>query len=58
VSLAPGVGWQLTEAVGLRASVELPVWRDLYGGPADLDVPVNGQSDADARWAISIEYGG
>jgi len=58
LSIAPGLGWQLTESVALRAAVDLPVWRDLYAGPEDLDVPVNGQADADARWTLSIEYGG
>lgn len=58
VSVAPSVGWQLLDSVRLKATVDLPMWRNIYAGSDDIDRPVNGQTDADARWTLSIEYGG
>ena len=40
----------------LAVKVALPIWRDLYAGPDDIDQIVNGQTDADQRWMVSMMY--
>ena len=58
LSVSPTGEWKVDPAWRLRLSVDLPIWRDLYAGPDDIDQPVNGQTDADARWLLSLVYEG
>ena len=58
IEQSPTGEWKVDPAWRLRLSVDLPIWRDLYAGPDDIDQPVNGQTDADARWLLSLVYEG
>lgn len=58
LSLSPTIDWALASQWRLRVAVDIPFWRDLYAGPDDIDQPVNGQTDADQRWAVSLVYEG
>ena len=60
VTVTPELRWKATDTLQLAAKVGLPVWRDIYAGPDDIDQIVNGQTDADQRWMLSLiyEFGG
>ena len=58
LSFSPSVDWAVAPQWRLRVAVDIPFWRDLYAGPDDIDQPVNGQTDADQRWLVSVVYEG
>jgi len=58
LSFSPTVEWGVADAWRLRVSVDVPLWRDLYAGPDDIDQAVNGQTDADTRWLVSLVHEG
>ncbi len=56
LTLTPEIRWRAKDGLQLVAKVGLPIWRDIYAGPDEIQQLVNGQTDADQRWMLSVIY--
>ena len=56
VSVMPQVTWRFSPQVSFQIGVDIPLWRDIYAAPGEIEQAVNGQTDANVRWSFGLTF--